>query len=216
MPLSALEHNHNGIVQTSDRRENVRTLVGSGHAVADTRIVIVNPQSLTACASDEVGEIWVSAPSVAQGYWSRPEETETTFHAYLAGTGEGPFLRTGDLGFLGDGELFVTGRLKDLIIIGGRNLYPQEIELTVQQSHPAVRPACCAAFSVEVADEERLIVAAEVEPRYASNRLPANGKGNGQGNANGNGNGNGHRNGNGNGNGTSHPHTNGHLPLDVD
>ncbi len=196
MQVSELEHNHNGIAETSDRRVNVRTLVGCGHAVADTRVVIVNPESLTACAPDEVGEIWVSAPSVADGYWNRPEETGLTFHAYLADTREGPFLRTGDLGFLGDGELFVTGRLKDLIIIGGRNLYPQEIELTVQQSHPAVRPACCAAFSVEVADEERLIVAAEVEPRYASKRHSANG--------------------NGNGNGNLHPHTNGHLPLDVD
>ena len=79
-----LEHNHNSVVQIYDDRVNVRTLVGSGHAVADTRIVIVDPQSLTACASDEVGEIWVSAPSVAQGYWNRPEETELTFHAYLA------------------------------------------------------------------------------------------------------------------------------------
>jgi acyl-CoA synthetase (AMP-forming)/AMP-acid ligase II len=218
MQVSELEHNHNSVVQIVDRRVNVRTLVGNGHAVADTRIVIVDPQSLTACASDEVGEIWVSAPSVAQGYWNRREETELTFHAYLSKTGEGPFLRTGDLGFLGDGELFVTGRLKDLIIIGGRNLYPQEIELTVQQSHPAVRPACCAAFSVEVADEERLIVAAEVEPRYASIRHSANGNGNGNGNGhrNGNGNGNSNGNGNGNGNGTSHPHHNGRLPLDVD
>jgi len=218
MQVSSLEHNHNGVVKTSDRRANVRTLVGSGHAVAETRIVIVNPVSLTACAPDEVGEIWVSAPSVAQGYWNRREETEITFHGYLAGTGEGPFLRTGDLGFLGDGELFVTGRLKDLIIIGGRNLYPQEIELTVQQSHPAVRPACCAAFSVEVADEERLIVAAEVEPRYAANRHPANGNGPVNGNGHVNGNGNGHTNGiaNGNGNGTSHPHHNGRLPLDTD
>jgi acyl-CoA synthetase (AMP-forming)/AMP-acid ligase II len=200
MQVSTLEHNHNGIAETSDRRVNVRTLVGCGHAVADTRIVIVNPESLTACAPDEVGEIWVSAPSVADGYWNRSAETQLTFHAYLADTKEGPFLRTGDLGFLGDGELFVTGRLKDLIIIGGRNLYPQEIELTVQQSHPAVRPACCAAFSVEVADEERLIVAAEVEPRYASKRHATHGNGNGKGN----------------GSEASHPHTNGHLPLDVD
>jgi acyl-CoA synthetase (AMP-forming)/AMP-acid ligase II len=81
----------------------------------------------------------------------------------VADTGEGPFLRTEDLGFLKDGELFVTGRLKDLIIIGGRNLYPHDIELTVEQSHPALRPGCCAAFSVDVADEERLIVAAEVD-----------------------------------------------------
>jgi acyl-CoA synthetase (AMP-forming)/AMP-acid ligase II len=121
---------------------------------------------LTQCAPDEVGEIWVSSPSVAQGYWNRPEETERTFQAYLADTGEGPFLRTGDLGFLQDGELFVTGRLKDLIIIGGRNLYPHDIELTVEQSHPAIRPGCCAAFSVDVADEERLIVVAEVAGRY--------------------------------------------------
>jgi acyl-CoA synthetase (AMP-forming)/AMP-acid ligase II len=200
--VSALEHNHNGGIVASARRPNLRTLVGNGHAVADTSIAIVNPESMTTCAADEVGEIWVSSPSVARGYWNRPEETALTFHARIADTGEGPFLRTGDLGFLADGELFVTGRLKDLIIIGGRNLYPQEIELTVQQSHPAVRPACCAAFSVEVADEERLIVAAEVEPRYAAHRHSANG----------NGNGNGHTNGNG----TSPPHRNGRLPLDVD
>jgi acyl-CoA synthetase (AMP-forming)/AMP-acid ligase II len=162
--VAALEHN--GVVETSDRRLNVRTLVGCGHAVADTKIVIVHPESLTACAPDEVGEIWVSSPSVAQGYWKRPEETGLTFHAYLADTGEGPFLRTGDLGFLRDGELFVTGRLKDLIIIGGRNLYPNDIELTVEQSHAVVRPGCCVAFSVDVADEERLIIAAEVERRY--------------------------------------------------
>jgi acyl-CoA synthetase (AMP-forming)/AMP-acid ligase II len=89
---------------------------------------------------------------VAQGYWNRPEETKRIFNAYLADTGEGPFLRTGDLGFLRDGELFVTGRLKDLIIIGGRNLYPNDIELTVEQSHAAVRSGCCVAFSVDVAD----------------------------------------------------------------
>jgi acyl-CoA synthetase (AMP-forming)/AMP-acid ligase II len=124
-----------------------------------------------------VGEIWVSSPSVAQGYWNRPEETERTFRAYLADTGEGPFLRTEDLGFLKDGELFVTGRLKDLIIIGGRNLYPHDIELTVEQSHPAIRPGCCAAFSVDVADEERLIVTAEVERRYqAADRYPQDGE----------------------------------------
>ena len=198
--VSALEHNHNGVVHSSDLRANVRTLVGCGNAVSDTKIVIVNPVSLTACEADEVGEIWVSSPSVTEGYWNRPEETEVTFHACLADTGAGPYLRTGDLGFLGDGELFVTGRLKDLIIIGGRNLYPQEIELTVQHSHPAVRPACCAAFSVEVADEERLIVAAEVEPRYSSNRHSTNGNGNERGN----------------GSEALPPHRNGHLPLDIE
>ena len=170
--------------------------------MVDTKIVIVNPETFTACPSDGVGEIWVSGPGITAGYWNKPEESERICHAFLSDTGEGPFLRTGDLGFLRDGELFVTGRLKDLIIIGGRNLYPQEIELTVQQSHPAVRPACCAAFSVDVADEERLIVAAEVEPHYLPNRHSTNGNGKG--------------NGHGNGNGTSHPHSNGRLALDVD
>jgi len=162
--VAALEQNR--VAEASDQQQNVRTLVGSGHAMLDTKIVIVHPESLTACASDEVGEIWVSGPSVTQGYWNHPEETERTCRAYLKDTGEGPYLRTGDLGFSKDGELFVTGRLKDLIIISGRKLYPHDIELTVELSHPALRPACCAAFSVDGSSEEQLIIAAEIEPRY--------------------------------------------------
>jgi len=181
---AALEHN--GIAEASDAAQNVRTLVGCGRAMSGTKIVVAHPESMTACAPDEVGEIWVSSPSVTQGYWNRPQETERTFNAYLADTGEGPFLRTGDLGFLRDGELFVTGRLKDLIIIGGRNLYPNDIELTVEQSHAAVRSGGCVAFSVEITDDERLIVAAEIERRYQLEQHNHNGesrdvsKGNGQ------------------------------------
>jgi acyl-CoA synthetase (AMP-forming)/AMP-acid ligase II len=171
--VAALESN--GVVETSDRQLSARTLVGCGHAMPDTRIVIVNPESFTACARDQVGEIWIAAPNVTQGYWNRPEETAITFRAYLADTGEGPFLRTGDLGFLREGELFVTGRLKDLIIIGGRNLYPHDIELTVEQSSAAVRPGCCVAFSVDVGNEERLNIAAEVERRYHPQRHYLNG-----------------------------------------
>jgi acyl-CoA synthetase (AMP-forming)/AMP-acid ligase II len=162
--VAAFEQNK--VVEACAQDQNVRTLVGSGHVLHDTRIVIAHPESLTACAPDEVGEIWVSGPSVTQGYWNRPEDTERACRAYLKDTGEGPFLRTGDLGFLKDGELFVTGRLKDLIIISGRKLYPQDIELTVEQSHPALRPACCAAFSIDGTGEEQLIITAEVEPRY--------------------------------------------------
>ena len=165
-PAQAAALEQNRVAEVSDQQQNIRTLVGCGHAMPDTTIVIVHPESLTRCAPEAVGEIWVSGPTVSRGYWNRPEETECAFRAYLADTGEGPFLRTGDLGFLKDGELFVTGRLKDLIIIAGRNLYPHDIELTVEQSHPAIRPGCCAAFSVDTADEERLIVAAEVERHY--------------------------------------------------
>src|SRR5439155_23364600 len=111
-------------------------------------------------------EVWVSGPSIAQGYWQKPAETERTFRAYLADSAEGPFMRTGDLGFLQDGELFVTGRLKDLIIIRGRNHHPQDIELTVVQSHPALRPGCGVAFSVDVLGEERLVIVYEVERKY--------------------------------------------------
>ena len=167
--VSALERGsviESSVVESCDPRQKVRTLVGSGRAIPGTRIAIVDPESLAACAADAVGEIWVSSPSVARGYWNRPEETAQTFHAYLANTGDGPFLRTGDLGFLRDGELFVTGRLKDVIIIDGRNVYPQDIELTVEQCHPAMRPGGCAAFAVEIEGEERLVVAVEVDRHY--------------------------------------------------
>jgi len=172
--VAALEHN--GVAETSDGQPNVRTLVGSGRAMPDTKIVVAHPESMLACAPDEVGEIWVSGPAVAQGYWNRPEETARTFNAHLADTGEGPFLRTGDLGFLRDGELFITGRLKDLIIIDGRNLYPSDIELTVEQSHEAVRSGGSVAFSVDVTDDERLIVAAEIERRYQLEQQHRNGE----------------------------------------
>ena len=128
-------------------------------------MAIVDPETLTACPADDVGEIWVQGPSMAQGYWNRPEETRHTFQARLA-DGDGPFLRTGDLGYLHEGQLYVTGRLKDLIIIRGRNHYPQDIERTVEQSHPALRADCGAAFSIDVEGEERLVVVQEVEREH--------------------------------------------------
>ncbi|MEM9809075.1 MAG: AMP-binding protein [Cyanobacteria bacterium P01_D01_bin.56] len=152
----------NRIVETA-ADQNVTHLVGCGHAWLDTEIVIVDPDTLQPCPSDQVGEIWVSGSSVAQGYWHRPEQTQDTFKAYLANSQKGPFLRTGDLGFLQDGELFITGRLKDVIIIWGRNHYPQDIELTVYQSHEALRPEYSAAFSVEIDGIERLVIAQEVK-----------------------------------------------------
>jgi amino acid adenylation domain-containing protein len=129
------------------------------------RVVVVDPESLTPCGPNEIGEVWVSGPSVALGYWNRPAETEQSFRAFLADSGEGPFLRSGDLGFLDDGELFITGRLKDVLIVRGRNHYPEDIEHTVQGSHPAVRPGCGAAFAIDVDGEEQLAIVTEVDTR---------------------------------------------------
>jgi len=157
----ALEHDRVDIAE--EDAEDSRTLVGCGQSEIGTRIVIANSASQASCAAGEVGEIWLSGPVVAQGYWNRPDATAETFNAFLADTSEGPFLRTGDTGFLHRGELFVTGRLKDLIIIRGVNHYPQDIEFTVQQSDPALATDCGAAFSVEADGEERLVVVQEVE-----------------------------------------------------
>jgi amino acid adenylation domain-containing protein len=153
----------NQAVAADTAQPNSRTLVGCGQSLPAHTIVIVDPHTLSRCAPDQIGEIWVAGPSVAQGYWGRPDETAHTFAARLAQSDDGPFLRTGDLGFMQDAELFVTGRLKDLIIIRGRNHYPQDIELTVEQSHPALRPGCSAVFMIDGADEERLVVVCEID-----------------------------------------------------
>jgi len=158
----------NGRAEESPTHGDLQSLVSCGSALGVQKIVIVHHERLTECRPGEVGEIWVSGPSVAQGYWRRPEETAQTFRAYLADTSEGPFLRTADLGFMCDGELFVTGRLKDLIIIRGLNHYPQDIELTVERSHAALRADGGAAFSLVVDGEERLVVVQEVERRRQS------------------------------------------------
>lgn len=161
---ASLEQNQ--VIPTDLADPTAQTLVSSGQALGDLHVVIVNPKTLTRCSPLEVGEIWVAGYSVTQGYWRKSQQTQSTFQAYLQDTHEGPFLRTGDLGFLQAGELFVTGRLKDLIIIRGRNHYPQDIELSVENSHPALQPNCSAAFSVNVADEERLVIVQEVKRSY--------------------------------------------------
>lgn len=147
---------------------NARTFVSCGRPVLDMEVVIVNPETLRRSEPEEVGEIWVAGPSVAGGYWQRHEETRETFAARRADAPGVAYLRTGDLGFVVDGELFVAGRRKDLIIVGGSNHYPQDIELTVAKSHAALRLDGCAAFSVEVAGAEQLVVAAEVQPEQVT------------------------------------------------
>ena len=143
-------------------------LVSCGRASANHKVLIVDPDSLALCAKDQVGEIWFSGPSVAAGYWNNPPETEKTFRAHLR-NGKGPYLRTGDLGFLYAGDLFVTGRLKDCIIARGRNLYPQDIEKTVEESHPEARRNGCAAFPVEEGGQERVVLVVEVARKNRGN-----------------------------------------------
>ncbi|MCX7432782.1 MAG: fatty acyl-AMP ligase [Planctomycetia bacterium] len=155
----------------------VRRLVGSGRELDGQDVLIVDPQSCEALPPGRVGEIWVSGPSVAQGYWNRGDASAATFGAMLAQPDQsspdqavttwqpnpGPYLRTGDLGFFDNGELFVAGRLKDLIIIRGRNHYPQDIEHAVEEASTLVRAGSIAAFAVDVDGRERVAVVAEVE-----------------------------------------------------
>jgi acyl-CoA synthetase (AMP-forming)/AMP-acid ligase II len=137
------------------------TLVCCGRPDLDQEVVIVNPDTRRRCRDDQIGEIWVKGPSVARGYWRSPPATEATFGGRLADTGEGPYLRTGDLGFFHNGELAVVGRRKEVIIVRGRNHYPQDIEHTVRGSHPLLQHGCCAAFAVEVEGEDRLVLVQE-------------------------------------------------------
>ena len=126
-------------------------------------MLIVDPKTQRRCPDGAEGEIWIAGPHVARAYWRRPDETREIFAAHLSDTGEGPFLRTGDLGCLIGGELYITGRLKELIILHGKNHYPQDIEATVAASHPLLRRDGGAAFSVDVAGREHLVLFQEVK-----------------------------------------------------
>ncbi|MBS0307894.1 MAG: amino acid adenylation domain-containing protein, partial [Proteobacteria bacterium] len=137
-------------------------LVSCGHARGEQGVLIVNPETMQRCADGEIGEIWVKGDSNAKGYWQRPEATTATFAAYTADSKDGPLLRTGDLGFLHAGELYIAGRLKDVVIIRGMNHYPQDIELTAFDSHEAFMPNGAAVFTVEEGGEEQLVVVLEV------------------------------------------------------
>jgi acyl-CoA synthetase (AMP-forming)/AMP-acid ligase II len=139
--------------------------VGCGAELPGERLAIVDPETRREVAPGRVGEIWAAGPHIAQGYWKNEAATTETFRAHIAETGEGPFLRTGDLGFMLDGELYIAGRLKDVIIIRGENYYPQDIEATAASAHPALRPGFGAAFTIEAGDnqEEKLVIVHEVE-----------------------------------------------------
>lgn len=156
----ALENNLVEIVEA--HHPAAHQLANCGHTDKDHEVCIVNPETCEPVSIHEVGEIWFKGPSVAKGYWGKDALTRETFHAYLP-DGRGPFLRTGDLGFNIQEYLFITGRIKDLIIIRGKNHYPQDIEITGQKSHPALRADGGAAFSVDVQGQEALVVIFEID-----------------------------------------------------
>jgi acyl-CoA synthetase (AMP-forming)/AMP-acid ligase II len=133
------------------------SLVSSGEPAPGVEVRIVDPETLCVLTEDQVGEIWLRSASVASGYHNRPDETVERFAAHTS-DGEQPYLRTGDLGLLHANELYVTGRLKDLLIVNGRNLYPQDIEEFVQDVHPAVAGSRGCVIPVDVDDAERLVL----------------------------------------------------------
>ena len=142
---------------------NTRTVVSNGQVMPELSLRIVNPQTLKECPSHQIGEVWIAGPSITKGYWQKPQESRKTF---VSRDGL-RFLRTGDLGFLdSQNQLYLTGRLKDLIVIEGKNYYPQDIEEKVQLSHPALQEANCAAFSVSTTYQQKLVVVNEVNRQF--------------------------------------------------
>ncbi|MBI5815644.1 MAG: amino acid adenylation domain-containing protein [Nitrospinae bacterium] len=147
----------------ADGGQKARHIAGCGVPAGDMDVVIADPDSHARLEPGKIGEVWVAGQPVSPGYWGKEKESGDTFRAQLAGESAAKYLRTGDLGFMLDGELYITGRRKDLVIIGGVNHYPQDIELTVESCHPNLRKNGSAAFSVDVEGEERLCVVAEVD-----------------------------------------------------
>lgn len=162
---------NNKIVLLNPNDKNAISMAGSGFAIADSVVKIVNPKTCEECSADQVGEVWVANKAVSPGYWERPEQSKETFGAKINGANDGlSYMRTGDLGFLYQEELFITGRMKDVIIIRGQNHYPQDIEWVVEQSHASLRSGGSAAFSITVDNEERLSVVVEVDRRFKKER----------------------------------------------
>ena len=158
--LDQMALSQNRVVITEQPQPGTKALVSAGYPWLDGKIAIINPDSLRECQPNQIGEIWYSGSSVGQGYWQLPEKTQQTFQANLNGA---QYLRTGDLGFVSDGELYITGRLHDVLVFWGLNHYPQHIEQTIEQCHPALKANCGAAFSVEVGGKARLVIVQEIE-----------------------------------------------------
>ena len=155
------------VLVTDPATHGTRTLVGCGPVLPGFQLRIVNPDTTEICAPDRIGEIWVAGPSVGSGYWAQPEISAEQFDATIAGDDDDAphYLRTGDMGFMHGGELFVAGRRKDLIVVNGRNLYPQDLEQTTEAAHPNVRSGGVIAVSVDKGLKETVILLVECSRR---------------------------------------------------
>ena len=162
----------NCIMPVPDHARKARRLVGCGTPVGDLRVVIADTQTGTETMPGHIGEIWVAGASVGQGYWHQPDQTNHSFNARLSNTGEGPFLRTGDLGFVLEDQLYVTGRQDDLLIVRGMNHHPQDLEATARKSHPLLEMSFGAAFAMEDQGSQHLMLVVEVARHGETNFTP--------------------------------------------
>lgn len=164
LELDADALGQNRIQPADAESRRTTTLVGCGPVMPGQTVAIVDPETGERCPPDRVGEIWVRGRSIARGYWNAPEASQHTFGNLPVGEDKGPpYLRTGDLGFIRENQLFISGRLKDLIIVHGQNYYPQDIEQVSEASHEALAPAASAAIGVPVAGQERLVIIQELK-----------------------------------------------------
>ncbi|MCM3441344.1 AMP-binding protein [Metabacillus halosaccharovorans] len=154
----------NNKVQESIETRESSVIVSCGKTSMDQEIKIVNPETNNLCSENEVGEIWVNGQNVAKGYFGTGDNEN--FNGLINGNNTKKYLKTGDLGFIHEGQLYITGRLKDVIILRGKNYYPQDIELTTEKAHIGVREGCSASFSITKDNEEKLVIVAEVERTY--------------------------------------------------
>ena len=159
---------HHRVERVSADDENSKALVGCGQVLEEEEVLIVHPETRRPLPDDKIGEIWINSPSCGLGYWEREEESQETFKARLNPDNGKFYVRSGDLGFMDRGELFVAGRLKDMIIVRGVNRYPQDIEATVEQCHPLTRSGGSAAFAMTRWDREHLVVMCEVDKLAAN------------------------------------------------
>lgn len=161
--IDADAYERNEVVLLPETAPGAHSVPSCGPTLPGVTVRIVDPNTMEALPERRVGEVWVGGETVCAGYWENEAATNETFRARIQPTGEGPFLRTGDLGFFHEGEVYISGRLKDLIIVHGANKHPGDIEWQIQGMHPAFRPSCSAAFGMYVQGEERLGYVSEVK-----------------------------------------------------